>query len=72
MGVKKGYITQYHLLVMPEKYKSAVDNGKGLRALLTDLPRAFDCLSHEMFIAKLDAYCFNLTALKLAKVTYQT
>ena len=52
---------------MPEKYKRAVDNGKCLRALLTDLPRAFDCLSHEMFIVKLHAYYFNLTALKLVK-----
>ena len=52
---------------MLEKCKSAVDNGKCLRALLTDLPEAFECLSPEMFIAKLHAYHFHLIALKLVK-----
>ena len=32
-------------------------------ALLTDLQKAFDCI--ELLIAKLNAYAFSLTALKL-------
>ena len=33
--------------------------------LLRELWKAFDCLDHELLIAKLNAYCFSLTALKL-------
>ena len=50
---------------MLEKWKNAVDKGKVFGALLTDLSKAFDCLPHELIVAKLNAYRFNLPALKL-------
>ena len=34
-------------------------------ALLTDLSKAYDCLDHELLMAKLKAYGFSLAALKL-------
>ena len=45
--------------------ENAVDKVKVFGALLTDLSKAFDCLPHEFIIAKLNAYGFNLPALKL-------
>ena len=49
---------------MPEKWKNTVDEGKYFGVLLTDLSKAVDCLTHELFKAKLHAYGFDLPALK--------
>ena len=64
-GFRKGYSTQYCLLAMLEKWKSVVDKVKSFSALLTDLCKAFDCLSHELLLAKLHAYGFTIVALRL-------
>ena len=61
----KGSSTQYCLLSMLEKWKSAVDKGKLFGALLTDLSRAFNCFSHELLLAKLHVYGFSIAALRL-------
>ena len=64
-GFRKGFSAQHCLLAMLEKWKNAIDKGKVFGALLTDLSKPFDCLPHELIIAKLNAYGFNLPALKL-------
>ena len=53
-GFRKGHSTQQCLLAMLEKWKRSVDKGK-----------AFDCLNHELLVAKLNAYGFSLPALRL-------
>ena len=47
--------------------ESAVDNKSVFGALLTDLSKAFDCLSHDLLIAKLNAYGFSMAALRLVQ-----
>ena len=44
---------------MLERWKKGLDNDKIAGALLTDLSKAFDCLKHELLIAKLRAYGFD-------------
>ena len=50
---------------MLEHWKSEVGKKRVYGVFLTDLSRAFDCLSHELIIAKVNAYGFSLSALKL-------
>ena len=50
---------------MLERWKGVVDDKKVFGALLTDLSKAFNCLSRELIIAKLNAYGFSFPALKL-------
>ena len=64
-GFRKGHSTQHCLLFMLDKLKEALDKGLTTGILLTDLSKAFDCISHDLLIAKLHVYGFSKTALLL-------
>ena len=62
-GYRKGYSTQHCLLLMIEMWRKALDERQVAGSILTDLSKAFDCLSHDLLIAKLAAYGFEKPAL---------
>ena len=64
-GFRKGQSTQHSLLYMLECLKNALDRGLCTGILLTDLSKAFDCISHDLLIAKLHAYGFSKVSLNL-------
>ena len=53
---------------MLEKWKLSVSKGKAFGVPLTDVSKAFNCLSPELIIAKLNACGFSLSALKLTQI----
>ena len=64
-GFMKGYGDQHCLLMMLETWKEATDNNKAFGALWMDLLKAFNCLSHDLLIAKLRVYGLDLASLKI-------
>ena len=64
-GFRKGFNAQHCLVSMIEKWKESVDSGGAFGVLMSDLSKAFDRLHHELLIAKLDAYCFDIKSVKL-------
>ena len=63
-GYRKGNSTEQCHIVMLEKWKNTL-GGKGTAgAILTDLLKAYDCLNHNLLLAKMEAYGFDTGALK--------
>ena len=59
------YSAQQCPLVRIEKWKILVDNEGVFGPLLVDLSKAFDCIPHDLINAKLEAYGFQIDALRL-------
>ncbi|XP_057309202.1 uncharacterized protein LOC130647380 [Hydractinia symbiolongicarpus] len=66
-GFRKGFSSQHVLLHMIESWRKDLDKGNAVGALLMDLSKAFDCVDHNLLIAKLHAYGFSKSALGLLR-----
>ena len=64
-GFRKKDSTQHALRAMIEKARKILEKGGKFGALLTDSSKAFDCVTHDLLIVKLQALNFDMNALNL-------
>ena len=62
---RKGYSCQYSLMKLTEDMRKTLDNGEVATLALTDLSKTFDCLPHDLMVAKLTAYGMHPSAVQL-------
>ena len=62
---RERYSTQHVLIRLIEECRKNLDNKKVVGGILMDLSKAFDCISHDLIIAKLKAYGFQNDSLKM-------
>ena len=64
-GFRKGYNAQHALLRLKNNMNICLDKREKVGLFMMDLSKAFDCIPHELLIAKLYAYGFSDKSLKL-------
>ena len=57
--IEKGHSMQHVLIRLIEEWKKGLDNGNFVGAIMIDLSKAFDCISHDLLIAKMEAIVFK-------------
>ena len=64
-GYRKDFNTQHALISLIERWRKSLDNKGYGGAVLMDLSKGFDTLNHDLLIAKLHVYGFDIKTLKL-------
>ena len=64
-GFRKRYSSQHALLQLLRSWQKSLDDGNIVGTILMDLSKAYDCLPHDLLIAKLAAYQVDFKSLCL-------
>ena len=64
-GFRKAHITQHALFKLLLSWQKELDNGGFVGTILMDLSKAYDCIAHELLIAKLKCYGIENRSLRL-------
>ena len=62
-GFRKKHITRHVLLRMIGIWKSMLNDGNKVAAIVMDFSKAFDTLNHNLFLCRLKVYGFDTNAL---------
>ena len=66
-GFRKAHSTQQALFKLLQSWQKALDNSEYVGTVLIDLSKAYDCIPHDLLIAKLEAYGLDKTSLHLLR-----
>ena len=56
---RKNYSSHHVLIRLLEEWTKCLDNNYVVGGVLMDMSKAFDCVPHDLLIAKLEAYGIN-------------
>ena len=64
-GFHKAHSTQHALFKLLQAWQKELDNSGFIGTILVGLSKAYDCLPHDLLIAKLEAYGLDRSSLRL-------
>ena len=64
-GFRKAHPTQHALFKLLPRWQKELDNSGLVGTILMDLSKAYDCLRHDLIIAKFEAYGLSKSSLSL-------
>ena len=64
-GFRKVHSTQHALFRLIQSWQKELDQSEFVGTILVDLYKAYDCLPHDLMVAKLEAYGLAKESLQL-------
>ena len=64
-GFQKAHSTQHAMFKLLQSWQQVLDNGGFIGTILMDLSKAYDCIPHNLLIAKLECYGVDKASLRL-------